>query len=207
MQTFNKSSFKKIMYHSWYLYPLSAFLIVLLWLWGFQAFHQPSAHERLQLFFASEIKNESFLNKIVNNYKKEKLREAYVTYGLPESVGFGSKLQIAVNNADMLILDETTLKAFDGHDDNYFKAIPEDIKEDYIDSDSSYYTVDDKSYGILLKNKNEDHWLKEYMTFDEEENYYICLSVTSQNLGRLTNEDNTYYDNALTFINHLLKEN
>ena len=42
------------------------------------------------------------------------------------------------------------------------------------------------------------------MTFDNTYDYYLCLGVGSVNLGYLGGEENTKYDNALTYARHLL---
>ena len=42
------------------------------------------------------------------------------------------------------------------------------------------------------------------MGFDEEQDYYLTLSVTSKNLGTLSEEGNENNDNALTMMNDLL---
>ena len=206
MQSINKSSVSKIFSHTWYIYPLSIIIIALIWLWAFQAYHQPSSHQKLELFFASDINDETFIKSILNKYDKEKCREINPSYCLPTKAGYTSKLQIAVNNADLLILDETTLKGFDGHDDNYFVEIKDDIKNEYIETTASYYSYEEHKYGVLLKESGVAHWLDKYMTFLEDSNYYICLSIASKNLGKITSVDNSYYDNALTIINYLLKE-
>ena len=42
---------------------------------------------------------------------------------------------------------------------------------------------------------------------NEEKDYYITFSPASVNTGKMYNEDNAYYDNALTFMNYLLLGN
>ena len=206
MQTINKTSANKTFAHTWYVYPIVATLITLLWIWGFQAFHQPSNHQKLTLFFATEIKNKSFLNDIRDNYDREKLRQVEANYGLPTSVGFTTKLQVAVNTADIIILDETTLASFNDHHQNYFVEIDNYVKS-YLEKDETYYVDNEKNYGILLKEKNTNHWMKQYMDFDEEKDYYITISIASQNIGKVFDENNAYYDNALSIIKYLIKEN
>ena len=147
-----------------------------------------------------------FIKNIQKEYDREKLREINLSYGLPNSLGYTSKLQVAINTADILVLDETTLQGFNGHDDNYFKEISSEVKTTYLSEDTAFYSYQNKAYGVLLRQENSSHWLSNYMDFAELQNYYIVLSVTSKNLGALTSQDNAYYDNALTFINHLLKE-
>ena len=79
-----------------------------------------------------------------------------------------------------------------------------DIAIEY--SPVTYYTYNDKSYGLKLKDKNSDHWLNEYITFDEEQDYYIALGLASKNLGKVLDERNAPYDNALTILKYFLHE-
>ena len=207
MQKYNKASIAKTFAHTWYLYPITGIIITLLWLWGFQAFHQPSAHQKLSIFFATEVKNESFLKDILNKYDKEDLREITPSYSLPEGVGFTTKLQVAINSADLLILDEKTMFSFNDHQENFFVEMTSYIKETYLSNEDTYYDYGDKSYGVLLKNKETEHYLQRYMDFDESKNYYIAISVTSKNLGKVLDENNAHYDNALTIMKYLISEN
>ena len=207
MQKYNKASIVKTFAHTWYLYPITGIIITLIWLWGFQAFHQPSAHQKLSIFFATEVRNESFLKDILNKYDKEDLREITPSYSLPEGVGFTTKLQVAVNSADLLILDEKTMFSFNDHQENFFVEMTSYVKETYLSNEDAYYDYGDKSYGVLLKNKETEHYFQRYMDFDESKNYYIAISVASKNIGKLLDENNAHYDNALTIIKYLISEN
>ena len=109
MQVFNGASAKKTLVHTWYIYPLLAGLITILWLWGFNAFHQPTKHQMLTLFFATEVRKQSFVDKIMKKYNKEDLRQVDVFYSLPSAPGYNKKMQLYVSQSDLLILDEGTL--------------------------------------------------------------------------------------------------
>ena len=207
MQKINKTSVSKIFAHTWYVYPILATLLTLLWLWAFQAFHQPTTHQKLNIFFATEIKSESFLKDILKKYDKENLREITPSYSLPTGVGFPAKLQLAVNSADLLVLDEKTMFEFNGHQDNFFVEISSHVKETYLTNEDTYFDYEEKSYGVLLKTKEAEHYLQHYMEFDESKNYYVALSLASKNLGSVLDENNAHYDNALTVIKYLISEN
>ena len=207
MQLFNKTAIKKTFAHTWYLYPLVGALIGLLWLWGYQAYHQPNTHQMLSIFFATEIHDESFLKNIMKKYDKEDLREIDPSYGLPSSNGYASKLQLAVNSADLLILDDKTMFDFNGHQQNFFYEITPSVKETYLKDETSYYTYEEKDYGVLLKNKEAEHFLQKYMDFDESKDYYIAISIASKNVGSLIDENNAHYDNALSIMKYLIREN
>ena len=207
MQLINKASVKKTFAHTWYIYPLVGAIITILWLWGYQAYHQPTTHQMLSIFFATEIHDESFLKDILKKYDREDLREIDPSYCLPSGNGYATKLQLAVNNADILILDDKTMFDFNGHQDSFFYQITPEVKEKYLTSENTYYTYEEKDYGVLLKNKEAEHFLSKYMTFDESKDYYIALSITSKNVGSLIDENNAHYDNALTIMKYLISEN
>lgn len=202
---------KKIFAHTWYVYPLAIGLIVVLWLWGFEAFHQPSAHQSLTIFFATQIHKESFAKEIrKNNYKRENLREVSTPHSLPSSSGYYSKLKMYISNSDILVLDEKTIDDFKNYKDRFFVDIPNDIQNEYYQEFLDYYVYEDEeqvnhSYGIRIKKKGEASYFDDYMTFDNGYDYYACLSLSSKNLGKISGENNSRYDNALTFMKYLLK--
>jgi len=206
MQLINKESVKVTFTHTWYLYPLLIALSSLVWMWGFQAFHQPSAHQKLVMFFASEVKKNSFANKIMNDhYDRETLRQVDLFYGLPNSAGYRQKVNIYLNSSDILVLDEGTLSELNEREGTFFVSMNDYIKE-YVPTSVTYYSKDAKDYGIRVKEKNVTSPLSEYMTFDESKDYYLFLSVTSKNLGKYYDENNEKYDNALTYMRYLLTE-
>lgn len=206
MKIFNKQLAKQTLAHTWYLYPISAALLTLIWLWGFQAFHQPTAHQKLNIFFAAEVRSEVFLKNILNKYDKEELREITPSYSLPTGVGFANKLQIAINTADLLILDDQTMFSFNGHQENFFVEMTPYIKG-YLNEGDEYYTNGEKDWGVLLKHKDTSHYLQQYMDFDETKDYYIAIGLASKNVGKALDEKNEHYDNALTIMKYLISEN
>lgn len=213
MQLFNKAAAKRIFTHTWYIYPLLAGIITIIWLWAFPAFHQPTKHETLTLFFATELKNEKYLNQIKKHYSEEKLREVETHYHLPDdSRAYYQALETYAANSDLLILDDLTVKDFvnSDHRDELLYQITDEVKTNYITSEHDYYTYTDDqgstyAYGVKLKDKGVDHYLSTYMTFDEMRDYYIVLSTSSVNVGALRSKSNAAYDNALTFMNYLLE--
>ena len=207
MQVINKAAVKKTLAHTWYIYPIAGVLLTFIWMWAFQSFHQPSAHQKLNIFFATEVRNKKFIDNIQNKYDKEKLRQVDYSYSLPSVTGYYDKLRIAISNADIFVLTEEALKGFENYADQYFLAFNENLKSTYLVSSTDYLQIKEKDYGVLLKEKNQDSWLKSYMSFDESQNYYIAISIASKNIGAALDSNNTYYDNALTFAKHLLKEN
>lgn len=207
MQVFNKSMAKKSFVHTWYIYPILVAVASVLWIWGFNAFHQPTKHQRLTLFFATEIKDSSFLSSIKNDhYEREKLREVEAFFSLPDVAGYETKLQLYLTDSDLLVLDDKTLERYQLVAHQIFVPFDEETKNNYLYPENTYFTYDSKDYGVLIKKKGEESYFSTYMTFDETRDYYLTLSVSSTNLGKMLNKNNEYYDNALTFMHYLVEK-
>lgn len=208
MQLLNKTAVKKTIVHTWYIYPILAGIVTVIWLWAFYAFHQPSKHQLLTLFFSARVNNTKFVSEIMKNYKRENLRSVSTSGVLKSSVSqaaFSQKLLAAINDSDLLILDKTTIDEFQTNFDLVFYNITENVKDTYITGEQEYYTYTKEettyTYGVKL---NKEHYA-DYLTFDEFETYYICVCKSSVNCGELRSESNKPYDNALTFMNYLLQ--
>ena len=184
MQLFNKEASKRIFTHTWYIYPLLIGIITVIWLWGFQAFHQPSSHQSLLMFFSTNISNNVFTKEIMNEYyAREDLRQIDAYYSLPDLPSYVDKLNLYIRKSDILVLDKKTIDDLRGYQERFFVEFDDKLKEEYFDQNYEFYT---------------------YMTFDKTYDYYLCLGVGSVNLGYLGGEENTKYDNALTYARHLL---
>lgn len=211
MQLFNKQGAKNTFAHTWYIYPLLIGLTTIVWIWGFQAFHQPSAHQQLLLFFATKINDSSFATSIQKTYySRESLREVQAYHSLPSAVGYYRKLSTYLNGSDMLILDKKSVDDFKGYQDKFFVEMDDEFINKYSLANYEFYTyIDDDNiehkFGIKLKNKSESHYLDDYMVFDEGYDYYVTLSTTSKNLGYLGGAFNEKYDNAITYMKYLLE--
>ena len=176
MQRFNKSASKRIIAHTWYIYPLLIGLITIIWLWGFNAFHQPSAHQSLLMFFSTNIHNSRFTAEIMNEfYKREDLRQIDAYYSLPSLPTYVDKLSLYINKSDILVLDKKTIDDLRGYQEKVFVEFDDELKnsEYFKNQTYEYYTyVDDENksydYGIKIKAKGAtDTYLSQYMTFDD----------------------------------------
>jgi len=211
MQLFNKEASKRIFTHTWYIYPLLIGIITVIWLWGFQAFHQPSSHQSLLMFFSTNISNNVFTKEIMNEYyAREDLRQIDAYYSLPDLPSYVDKLNLYIRKSDILVLDKKTIDDLRGYQERFFVEFDDKLKEKYFDQNYEFYTYIDSQqkehiYAIKIKDKSDnDTYLNTYMTFDNTYDYYLCLGVGSVNLGYLGGEENTKYDNALTYARHLL---
>lgn len=200
MQTINKSLIKNTFTYTWFIYPVSAVLLTLIWLWSFPTFHMPSAHQKIDAFFATDITNNTFADNILKKYDRENLRQINPSYALPGSALYAQKLQIAIGHSDILVLTKTQFSQYKIDYSLFFVPVTSYIQEKCQINESQVFD----GYGITLKNKDENHYLENYMNFADDD-YVIALSVTSKNMGSAINEDNAPHDNALTFVHYLLE--
>ena len=200
MQTINKSLIKNTFTYTWFIYPVSAVLLTLIWLWSFPTFHMPSDHQKIDAFFATDITNNTFADNILKKYDRENLRQINPSYALPGSALYAQKLQIAIGHSDVLVLTKTQFSQYKIDYSLFFAPVTSYIQEKCQINESQVFD----EYGITLKNKGENHYLESYMNFADDD-YVIALSVTSKNLGSAINEDNSPHDNALTFVHYLLE--
>ena len=209
MQLFNKGAIKKTIVHTWYIYPLLAGLITVIWLWAFYAYHQPTKHQTLTLFFSAKVKSTKFVDQIVKHYDREELRQVSTSGIYPDAPGYRSKITTAFGDSDLLILDDETLDFYKDVLNNLTFNITEEVITTYLPGEHEYYMVTKEAetftYGVLLKKKGEEHYLQQYMEFKETSDYYVVISTNSVNAGILRGKSNKNFDNALTFMNYLLE--
>ena len=201
MQTLNKSLVKNTFTYTWFIYPVSAILLTLIWLWSFPTFHQPSAHQKIDAFFATDVKSTKFADQIKEKYEPKQLREVNISYALPANVAvYTEKLKIAITNSDFLVLPKAQFKSYGVSYPTFFAPITSYIQEKCGVDETSI--ID--GYGIEIKIQGEAHYLEQYMTF-EEKDYVLAFSVSSKNLGEDGGKDNAEFDNALTFVHYLIE--
>ena len=203
MQIINKEASSRTFTHTWYLYPISVILIVFLWIWGFQAFHQPSAHQRINIFIGASVKNSTFTKVIQKNYEREKLREISINYALPSEALYRTKLELHQTQSDILVLPKITVNEYKEYYSNYFIEYDAKTKENYFQTSYQYYGFEGHDIGILFKNKGEDNQYNKYMTFYDDD-YYLLITKASTNTGTIFNDKNGEFDNALTIVKYLL---
>ena len=201
MQTINKSLLKNKFTYTWFIYPVAGIILTLIWLWSFPTFHQPSAHQKINVFFATDVRSEEFTDQILEKYDREQLREISPSYAFPGSALYSQKLSIAIGNADVLVLTKTQFEAYKKTDYSlFFAKVTSYIQEKCQITENQVYD----EYGITLKVNGESHYLEQYMTFAEDD-YILAFSIASTNLGSAIHEENAPYDNALTFAHYLIE--
>lgn len=204
MRIFDRQMAKKGFAHTWYLYPLGAIVLSAIWAASFYLYHQPSAHQRLSLFFGANVAKESFIDDLKNRFDREELQRVDLSYAAKDNALYYSKLRIAVSQADLLILDQETLESFQTHTPESFLPFDDALKRDYLSS-PSYYAYDQKDYGALLKEAGVASSYDSAVLFDPDRSYYLVVSAASKNIGSYLNEGNQAYTNALRMARYLLE--
>lgn len=215
MQLINKAVIKNKFAYTWYLYPVAIAVSFFSWFWGFGLFHQPKANEKLIFFVGAVVNDNSFTNQIKNKFNDDDLSLVEVNGCSPSQTIYASKLNVYLSNADIIILPESEVDKFAKENEdplavmkNYFTAIDEETKLSYLSASYSYYDVEDSekaityTYGVKVKDKNQESWLDTYFGFEDDVNYYALLTSGSINTGKLYDKENPY-DNALKALNYL----
>ena len=204
MQKFNKEASKRIFVYTWYLYPIATIIIILLLIWGFGAYHQPSAHQTINIFIGCNVKNSSFIKPIQEHYERDKLREVNVNYAMPTDVIYASKLKIHIQRSDILILPIGTVDVYKSKYQEYFIEFDASTKEQYFKTDYQYYDQEGHDFGILFRKIDTENGYDQYMNFYNDD-YYLMINRASTNTGKLYKDNNEAYDNALTIVNYLME--
>lgn len=211
MQRFNKTVAKHAFTHTWYLYPVSIIIVALVWMWGFMAFHQPTAHEKLTIFVGAKVTDQSCFTRIKkDHYTKEGLREVTVpSSSISNYNAFTEKLKVYLYTSDILVLDDDTVNSLKTLNrlEETFVDLKNPVVAQYLSGTEERYTHNEKDFGILLKKKSVDHYLDAYMNFEADHDYYLLLGLSSKNLGSALNEKNEKHTNALTYMSYLLEGN
>lgn len=199
MQTINKSLVKTKFTYTWFIYPVSAVLLSLIWLWSFPLAHQPKAREKIELYINATVNNEEFTKNILAKYDRNKLRAINVEY--PMRFYRGSSTTELFNRCDMMVLEESKYQAYNNlYGDLFAKINPYILEKCQIDSS---LVVGER--GILLRAANTTHYLDSYVEFDNYSNYVLAFLTKSKNLGAAFDEKNAKYDNALTVAHYLIE--
>ena len=199
MQTINKSLVKNTFTYTWFLYPISAVLLSLIWLWSFPLAHQPKAREKIELYCSAEVNNEEFTDQILAKYDRNKLRTINLEYPIPFTRT--SSTTELFNRCDMMILNQDTFHQYTTLYSGVFAEINSFIQES-LQIDNSRVV---EEHGIILKESGETCYLSNYINFTSGNTYVLAFLAKSKNLGAAFNENNAKYDNALTVAHYLIE--
>ena len=166
--------FRESLPSNWVKYVVAAILSVALWIWVFGLYHAPKETEKLELFYAGEIKDYAFEDvamKAFDDLKSVSISNAYPWSGN----AFDQKYSVvALTASDVVIVPESVAKETDCK--RAFAEL-EGVGEPYIQEGIAY--------GVYLPESTRER-LKDYFVFGTER--YVAFAVAaSVNSGQLTN--------------------
>ncbi|MFA5686739.1 MAG: hypothetical protein WCZ47_00360 [Bacilli bacterium] len=203
MKIFSWQNFKKRLAYDWIYYVLSIVLSIVLWRGAFGLLHRYKFYEKIELFIAANIVDDSFNEEIILQVNDPSLKSFELNQALPSDSAFASKLQyVGYQYSDLLILSESVISNIAC--DEVFLLIDQEIKESYLEKEEEYFLFEEESYGFLLRDVNKSSWLDEYINFDISEKYYLFVSGASQNISNKGNYQTPEYDLALKCLKVLL---
>ncbi|MDD3207369.1 MAG: hypothetical protein PHV19_02505 [Bacilli bacterium] len=204
MKIFPKAAFIRSIHYDWIYYALSFFAVIGLWSWAFGILHRPKPYEKLDIFVAAQIQNDTFCQKIKEEFSADGLKLVESNQALPNDNAFQSKLQVVGYNAsDLLILPESVFTNI--HFSEVFIEIDEALKDDYLSGQEVFYKHEGRDYGLLVRGGEKESWLDEYLNFDVNDNYYLFISGASHNIGDKGNYQTNEFDLALAVLSYVVR--
>jgi hypothetical protein len=167
-------------------------------------YHRPLPYETINLFVASSaIKNDDFCTDIQLRFAEKNLKEVTTTQSNPSDFVFDQKLRVVgYQRSDLFLLPESVLEEINPGD--ILLPFSEDLINNFVPlANPTYYVAETFNFGVLIKGAAENSWLEPYIDFLAED-YYLCLNVTSKNIGDYGMYDNAEYDLALHTFAYLL---
>ncbi len=157
----------------WVKYLIIVIVSVVLWVWVFGLYHAPKETEKLEVFFAGEVKDHSFEDvaaKAVDGVKKVTLSVAYPWWGN----AFDEKYSVvALTASDVVIVPEEIAK-----DTDCKRAFAE------LSGMGEPFVQEGVQYGAYLSKERKEE-LSAYFKF-EYENYVVFAVASSLNSGQAT---------------------
>lgn len=187
--------------YKWFIYLLTAIVILFSWYLAFNSYYGVKADEKVSIYIGSSFVKINELKSILEaNVDDERLRQVNVNYDNNSDDDFYLKLNTrGLVNTDIVILPKSVVD--DLNPLYLFAALDKELLIYYFDVDNYTYLYQNGiCLGLVIKNDNIS-LLSEYITFYDEE-YYLFINKNSHNLGELGNKDS---DLALKVISHLIK--
>ena len=169
----------------WVKYVVVLILAVALWVWAFGMYHAPKKTERIELFFAGEVRDFAFEKDAADAF--EELKVVEVSYGDPSlGVAFEQKYSVvALSISDVVLVPESIAKQTECK--RAFAEIS-DVGESFIQEGIAY--------GVYLSDGAKER-LSRYFKF-REERYVAFATAASENAGKTT-------DHSIRFIEWLVR--
>lgn len=203
--------------YSWWMYLLSALVIIVVWYCAFTVVAKPKDNEKIQItFFDGSLQQEELsahLNQNKGNLSTQSLKLIQVEKQKVDINTIHYLVTSRVYSTDLLVFDEALLVAKEGETPtinvkSYFLPISDKILQDIFGegfSQVEYYRLDGKVYGIYL-----DYALTENTTFFENytdcsNRYVLFFSHKSPNASVIFDQTNNGQNGAVDVVKYLLE--
>jgi len=203
MKKIQGAEFKKSLVYDWPLFIVLPVVASLTISYLLMMVHRPGDNEKLDIFVASSsLKGDGFCSEIQKKYSANGLKEVTATQSNPTDPVFAEKLSVVgYGSSDLFLLPKSVLDGIDPtasllpFTDSFISAY-------VVKSSPSFYVSSSVSWGLLIKSAGEENWLDDDVAFLDED-YYLCLNVTSKNIGDMGLYENPEYNLALLAFTYL----
>lgn len=185
MNGLEKKEFHRTLAYFWPLYLVIPAIACFALTYLMHATHLPKQNEQVNLFIAcSSLDSNSLKGKMEASLKEKGAKAANLIYANPNDASFGQKLAVVgYHQADLFLLPQSVLEKLEIGD--VFLPFRPGIKENWVRFASpEYYVHDTLDFGLKIHEKGSMDGLSSDIGFLEED-YYLCLNLTSVNLGDL----------------------
>lgn len=177
---------------------------IIIWTSIFSSINKPKDYETLQIFISSSSYKEESLKETLN---KDNSYKDVIIYSADEDNKYYTSLleTSGILSCDLLIVNKS-LVLTDGAESTF---VP--LSQEYLSSykiDLSKYQLVNKNnitYGIVIYDKeNNINLLGDYITFDSDQIYCLCLNTISYHVGVYSNKINNVSNKAFETLANLL---
>ena len=170
-----KKRFLETLPSDWVKYLIALILSVALWMWVFGLYHAPKETEKIELFFAGEVKDYDFEKVATDAF--DELKTVTISSAYPWSGNsFDQKYSVvALTASDVVIVPEEV-------------ANETECKRSFVDLtevEGKHFVQEDVAYGIYLSDETMEK-LGAYFVF-EYDRYVVFAVAASMNSGQATN--------------------
>ena len=177
--------FRETFPSEWVKYVVVVILSVALWIWAFGLYHAPKETEKIELFYAGEVRDFAFEKEAADAF--DELKSVEISYADPSmGIAFEQKYSVvALSVSDVVLVPESVANVTDCK-----RAFVE------ISGIGEPFVQEGKSYGVYLSDVAKKR-LGAYFKF-REERYVAFAPAASVNAGKKT-------DHSIGFIEWLAR--
>lgn len=188
----------------WYIYLISAAVVVTGFCVGVSIKTTPKATERITFLVGSYGAKVSNINRKLKNLKPDSVKEVncrYLQYG---ASNFSYLLSTLRSASDFYILPMSYVEKSPDDVAKYAANIKSEYVDEKVGKNLEYYENDGKIKGFKIYDAQANEgFLVDYITYTEEHDksdYYLFFTYNSKNIGELNNSSS---ENAFLIVKEL----